>query len=337
MRKTLLIISLCLSFLACTNGDNLQSHLTNYQSRMANVLDVAPVNVPAISLPSYPRLKNMDHQVPEHSIKLFEFYQLKHCALYTLVAERNTSLGRLQLPSTRFIYEKTLLIALSDCIKQTTDPSLKDNLQKWYVTKQQNIGASWASLMQFSSEIKRAFSANTGSIEGSKIDGLVQTKQALDYLIQVNQNTLPTGAELEKHLKMLNNHPLPAKLWFSQLMLTKHLNYLTPWLTENTANLACSQGSSKVKVKYLSNVFQLFFIEKIQPIAGQLNYYHYQLSPIFEQIIQHPDLSLAYTQYIQTLDQQGFSEYQQAMQQHITFWQDLFKRCNLSPTKESLS
>ena len=33
---------------------------------------------------------------------------------------------------------------------------------------------------------------------------------------------------------------------------------------------------------YLTNVFQQFFIEKIQPIASQMNHYQYQLSPILE-------------------------------------------------------
>jgi hypothetical protein len=332
MLKALSTLCLCLSIFGCSNGDKLHSHLADYQARMANVLNVDSINVPAVTLPNYPKIKNLDHQVPEQSIKLFEFYQLKHCSLYTLIAQRNTSLGRLQLPSTRFVYEKALLIALSDCIQKTTDPSLKESLQEWYAIKQQNIGASWASLMQFSSELKRTFSSNSGSIEGSKYDSLVQTKQALDFLMQVNQNPMLSSEELEKHLKNLNTQPLPAKLWYSQLLLTQHLSYLTPWLIQNTSDLNCAQGS-KDKVKYLSNVFQLFFIEKIQPIAGQINNYHYQLSPIFEQLIQHPDLSVAYKQYIQALGQQEFAEYQQAMQKHIMFWQELFKRCNLSPKK----
>lgn len=333
MTRCLLIITILLSTLGCNSGDQLHGYLEDYQARMANVLAADTVKTPSVSLAKFPSLAEMNHQEAEQSIKLFEFYQLKHCALYTLVAERNTSLGRLQLPSTRYLYERKLLIALSDCIKQTSDPALKENLQQWYAIKKQNLGTSWASLMQFSSEIRRAFSSNFGSINGSKDDGLVQTKQALEYLVKISENEQPSGTELEKHLKVLNNNFLPAKLWFSQLLLTEHLNKTTLWLTENTADLTCSQGSSKEKAEYLRNVFQLFFIEKIQPLAGQINHYHYQLSPIFEKIAQHPDLSFAYKQYIQTQDQQGFAKYQKAMQQHITFWQDFFKRCNFSPKK----
>jgi DNA/RNA-binding domain of Phe-tRNA-synthetase-like protein len=86
-------------------------------------------------------------------------------------------------------------------------------------------------------------------------------------------------------------------------------------------------------MEYLTNVFQRYFIEKIQPIASQMNHYQYQLSPIFEKMLSHPNLSPNFKQYINQSNQQGFKNYQVAMQQHIHFWQDLFKRCNIKPGK----
>ena len=76
-----------------------------------------------------------------------------------------------------------------------------------------------------------------------------------------------------------------------------------------------------------------FFIEKIQPIASQINHYQYQLSPIFEIMTVHPKLSPSFKEYINNFDQNGFKNYQIAMQQHIQFWQGLFKQCNIKPGK----
>ena len=76
---------------------------------MAKVLAVENLEEFKTSLPPYPALKNLKQHIPDTKIKLFEFYDLKQCQLYTLIAERNTSLGKLQLPSRRYLYERKLI------------------------------------------------------------------------------------------------------------------------------------------------------------------------------------------------------------------------------------
>jgi hypothetical protein len=162
---------------------------------------------------------------------------------------------------------------------------------------------------------------------------LSQSQNALIYLIQIDQNKEISSTELEQSLKNLMNNPLPAKLWLSQLTLNENLNRTTEWLEQHTSSLQCSGSATGKKMEYLTNVFQQFFIEKIQPIASQINHYQYQLSPIFEKLVTHPNLSPSFKEYINNFNQQGFENYQTTMQQHIRFWQDLFKRCNITPGK----
>jgi hypothetical protein len=317
----------------CDSSHSLQNHLQDYQQRMANVLEVESPDSLNISLPPYPALRDIKQNIPATTIKLFEFYNLQHCELYSLVAERNTSLGNLQLPSTRYLYERHLLDALQLCLKDTTDSKLREKLASWQQTKTQQLPMVWADLIQLSSELKQSFSANFGLIEGNQQDGLNQSKAALHYLVQLDKKQQIISAELEQHLQYLMNNPLPAKLWLSQLTLTKHLNQATEWLLEHAVNLQCSGNGSNKKAEYLSNVFQQFFIEKIQPLASQINHYQYQLSPILEDLVAHPNLSPSFKYYINQSNQQGFENYQVAMQQHIDFWQKFFKRCNIKPGK----
>lgn len=298
---------------------------------MANVLNVDSPARLTISLLPYPSLRELKQDIPATSIKLFEFYKLQHCELYSLVAERNTSLGNLQLPSTRYIYESHLIDALKQCLLDTTDTKIREKLESWQQAKTRQLPMVWADLIQLSNELKQGFSANFGLIEGNEKDGLSQSKAALNYLLQIEQNRQINSAELEQHLQYLMNNPLPAKLWLSQLTLAEHLNQSTEWLLRHTTDLQCS-GSNK-KMDYLTNVFQQFFIEKIQPIGSQINHYQYQLSPILEKMLAHPSLSPIFKSYINASNQQGFENYQEAMQQHIHFWQDLFKQCNIKPGK----
>jgi len=329
----MIILLIIIFAVGCDSSHSLQNQLQVYQDRMANVLDVESQDRITISLPPYPALLELKQHIPATSIKLFEFYTLKHCELYSLVAQRNTSLGNLQLPSIRYIYERHLIDALQQCLTDTRDPNLREQLANWHLTKTKQLPMVWADLIQLSSELKQGFSANFALVKGNQQDGLNQTKQALNYLLYINQKKQINSAELEQNLKTVMNNPLPAKLWLSQLTLTEYLNRSTAWLEQHTSNLECFGNRSDKKVEYLSNVFQRFFIEKIQPVASQMNHYQYQLGPIFERLTTHPDLSPSFKTYIQQFNQQGFKNYQTAMQQHIQFWQELFKRCNIRPGK----
>lgn len=326
---SLFILLLMVFTVACDSSQSLKIHLQEYQQRMATVLDVDGPPSLTISLPPYPAIKTLQQNIPATTIKFFEFYTFKHCELHTLVAQRNTSLGNLQLPSVRYVYERRLIEALQQCLTGTKEKKLRDKLESWQQIKAQQLPMVWADLIQLSSELKQGLSANYGLIEGNEQDGLSQTKETLNYLLNINQNKHLSSAELEQHLQRLMHTPLPAKLWLSQLTITKYLNQSTEWLLGRTDNLQCTSRQSKTKVEYLSNVFQQFFIEKIQPIASQMNHYQYQLSPIIEKMATHPDLSPSFKAYINNHNQQGFQNYQLAMQQHIIFWQDLFKRCNI--------
>jgi hypothetical protein len=334
LKNACFISLLCSLGFGCDNSYKLQTHMQEYQSRMANVLDVTPPDLITVNLPPYPAIKSLKHPISQTKIKLFEFYNLQHCQLYTLIAERNTTLGHLQLPSSRYIYEHNLIEALEQCLVQTSDPKLQNKLRTWQQQKVANLTYVWADLMQLSSEIKRTLSANTGFINGNELDGLSQTQHALRFLIELSLDQQISATKLEKHLQHLNNQPLLAKLWLSQLLLAEHLNRSTVWLEKQNHRLKCKNGSAEKQVEYLVNVFQLFFIDKIQPLAGQINNYHYQLSPLVDELSAHPTLSPSYKEYIKTFNTLGFADYQKAMSEHLEFWQGLFKRCNIKPGKQ---
>ncbi len=332
MRNVLCLLFVCL-LQGCDNQAKLHSHLADYQSRLAKVLDKDIAAPNKVNLSPYPALKQLQTHQSQQSIKLFEFYQLKGCELYSLVAERNTALGKMQLPSTRYIYERKLLIALQDCIDSTTDNRLQDLLVNWQANKQTQIKLAWRDVLQLSSETKLALSSNSGYIQGNQQDGIAESQQAWRYLVELEQNNAVSSEQLERHLQLLRHHLLPAKMWLSQMLLDQYLRNLTPWLASHTQNLNCQLSRDKQTLTYLTNVFQLFFIEKIQPIAGKLNYYHHQLARYFTTILNQPQLSAAFKNRIKHYHFDGFHQYQQAMQQHIQFWQGLYKGCGMPPGK----
>ncbi|MFT2090691.1 DUF3080 family protein [Paraglaciecola sp. 2405UD69-4] len=319
--------------MSCTPSNTIEDHLHDYSSRMANILEVEPAQLAQVSLPPYPKINTLTQSIPSTTIKLTDFYGLKHCELYSLVAERNTVLGRIQLPSTRYIYEAKLIKALQTCLSETTSPQLQPKLSHWLSLKEQQFPKVWANLVQTSTEIKHGLSTNTGFVHGTPNDGLNETKAALHYLMELSAPTVNEQSQIERHLKQLLDTPLPARIWHTQLLLSNHLEQLTYWLTINESKLGCDTPPKKQKLEYLTNVFRLFFIEKIQPIAGQLNHYHYQLTPIFDKVVKHRQLSPAFKGYIRQQEQENFEQYSKALKEHLAFWQTLFKTCNISATQ----
>ncbi|WP_233267252.1 DUF3080 family protein [Paraglaciecola sp. L3A3] len=328
-----LIITMFVScfLFSCNNNKQLPYLIDDYQQRLANIIDKDTPNLKQVSLAPYPHLAERPLNISETTIKLFEFYQLKPCQLYSLVAERNTTLGRLQLPSTRYLYEHQLLAAIGQCIQIINNEELLLKLKNWQQIKLNNITNVWAELIQNSSEMKYALSTNQHYVLGTAEDGISASKEAFHYLINLEQNQEINASELEHHLQQIKHFALPAKLWLSQTTLTKQLNQSTQWLKQHNHQLKCKNGRAETKVKYMANVFQLYFIEKIQPIASRINDYQYQLSPIFTQLSQQSNLSTSFTMYVKHHNKTGFSAYQFAMSQHIQFWQGLFKRCNIAP------
>ncbi len=333
--KVLVTTGLLIVLGSCTDRQSLPYLLEDYQQRLANILDSsAPVTHPE-NIMHFPSLREIEQsqtsQLTPTNIKLFEFYKLKHCALYSIIAERNTSLGKTQLPSVRFSYEQQLIHALKNCIELTNEPKLKAMLTEWLTIKQANFPLVWTNLIQQSSEIRLALSSNKGWISATDKDGLGPTLESLILLIHAKQLDYTQKEDIEFHLKQLSQYALLAKIWRSQTYMTQQLLALTQWLEEHQEQLTCNSGEASTKVKYLANVLQRYFIDKIQPKATKLNHYHYQLAPHIEVLVTDSHLSNAFKTYLRQHIEQGFSQYQIAMKQHLSFWQLLFKQCNIQP------
>jgi ABC-type transporter Mla subunit MlaD len=328
-RRTIWLITLCLLNLACSRPETLEEKLDDYQTRLANILVISPPVNTTPTLLDYPNKSVLTNSKRATQIKLFEFYTLKHCRLYALVADRNTSLGRVQLPSIRYQYEQDLIQALEECIADTSDDSLLVKLNQWKTAKVANLPLVWADVIQQSTEIKQALSARGASIFGDARDGLGPTLQALKGLAVDTEPSIKSN--IENHLQTLQKYALPAKMRMSQTTLVEQLSATNQWLNEHQAQFYCSRGQATQQKKYLANVFQRYFIEIIQPLASKLNHYHYQFRPIFELWLTSPHLSEAFKQFIEREYLRGFNAYKDAMAKHIQLWQGFYKQCDLAP------
>ncbi|VEL96538.1 DUF3080 family protein [Alteromonas sp. 76-1] len=365
--KTMRLVSVVMTvslLQGCFGAPSIDDTMDEYTTRLSRVLDkpltqeafsqealpdstlVAASN---IALPShtYPTLAELGNNVNPLNINIREFYAIQDCELGRIVAERNTALGKTQLPSQRLQYEHRLLNVLANCEArlQAADNPIASTVAEWRKQKQAQYQSVWANVVQTSTEMKLGLSMAGAPLQASEnkdakatvnalnfINGLAETfkqKNAVDAYVEASTNN---NGELEQQLQIIASSRLPAKLWQTQTVLNNRLALLNQVLAPALNNVKCENGIDSDKATILRNVFYLYFIEEIQPVASTLNSYHYQLQPLWEQWAGNTALSAPFKAHIRTHAVDNFTQYSATMKAHVTLWQNFLGRCNLSPT-----
>ena len=359
------------ALLGCFGGSTVKQSIDDYAARLSRVLDTPlpdsfndKITTP---LPKLADSATLKHAIEGVDINLREFYALQDCELGTVVAERNTSLGKSQLPSQRLVYESKLLNVLRSCEAALTkenesnqrNAALAATISSWREQKTQDYSKTWANLVQGSQELRLALNTpeRLFSVENNK-DAL-SSVNALYYINSLNNKELLLSdmyssntassdteteatnennseriiesSELEQQLKIIRSARLPATLWHTQQTLTQNLSLLTNMLETELDAVSCPEGRASDKAKILRNVFYLFFIEEIQPVGSLVNQYHYKLAPLWEDWLAQPSLHEEFKRYIRQQSQDGFNQYSSVMKAHVNLWQGFLGRCNLSP------
>lgn len=359
------------ALLGCFGGSTVKKSIDDYAARLSRVLD-APLpdsfnDKITTPLPKLADSATIKHAIEGVNINLREFYALQDCELGTVVAERNTSLGKSQLPSQRLVYESKLLNVLRSCEAALTkenesnqrNAALAATIASWREQKIQDYSKTWANLVQGSQELRlalntpeRLFSVENNRDALSSVNALyyinsLSNKELLlsdmyssntassdtetEATNENNSEKIIESSELEQQLKIIRSARLPATLWHTQQTLTQNLSLLTDMLETELDAVSCPEGRASDKAKILRNVFYLFFIEEIQPVGSLVNQYHYKLAPLWEDWLAQPSLHEEFKRYIRQQSQDGFNQYSSVMKAHVNLWQGFLGRCNLSP------
>ena len=331
LRLTVLAF-LWLSLASCTQKPWLQTTLAEYQSRLANILEAEPpsLNPPKVSTTEISK-QNYTPKVNSAplSLKLREFYNLPDCGIKPIIAERNTTLGKIQAPSQRYLYEVRLLHALQQCLT-INDGEHQLELQAIVSDKERALEESWRQLLLASEELVTARYSTTAHFN-NKVDhrtAVQQWQSLLEYApstLRGSNYQLRDEQSIETLLHAISKFKTPAKLHNDMQLLIAMLPEITRYLEENSKALRCnSTAKDEKKAEYLHNVFNLFFIQKIQPFVGKINDWYYPLSEIFEK--------LEYNETIESsLSSELHDNFIASIKAHVVQWQAFFERCNITP------
>lgn len=321
------LLYLCsILLLGCGKNNQLSRDYDTYQQRLANVLDASVPDAPQVHSTAFPSPSELRINNEQLSIKLTEFYALRDCSVGTLIAERNTALGKIQLPSQRYVYEVKLLQGLKDCSQRHKDKELNEKLAQWTAHKNRSLPLAWANLVQNSEEMKHALSLSKGFISTHEGDNFAAFLQALRAIVNLKQAPSSLSEKIEGDLRLIKTSPVLAKMWKTQNYLAMRLHQSNLWLEEHLRGLSCDHPSKQKQIKHLENIFTRYFVEQIQVVGAKLIDYNYKLKPVLDKLENDPHLDATFKQFIKS-NRSNFIIYQQKMTEHIDVWKTVFSRC----------
>lgn len=317
VRSTLLCLTMVLT--GCFD-DSPQNYFDDYQTKIANVQDADEIQEDW-ELESLPRKRELFIEVPSLSIGLIDSYQLRQCGLFNLIAERNSVLGKVADEFRNYDYQVALLEGVGQCLSNNElESEIVELLREIEQQKLAQFPLHQWNLI-YASEAMQSQMRGSQWLRADIGDQVRQTSDALEHINQALNIPLVSGKTTEVQEGLEKSSTL-GDLYYSLSRASAELDTITQQLTTFDANIICGKQRDTTKFRYLNNVFEQQYIDKVQPYMAQLDGYYQQLAPQLVMFDAQPEL---HSYYFPIKD--AHQAFRSSTRRHVDYWQQLFKRC----------
>lgn len=342
---TILLVS---SFtLGCTQTDPATDLLKTYADRTSRAIDVdfdLKLNSTAQMLAPLPPRRDRTLVIEEINEGLLDVLDLRQCGLIDLIAQRNTSLGKLAPGSQRLIYELSFFPKLRLCIENLKeDPEqtkLLSRLQTIATQKIDNLPKQIWNSVYTSAEIEQHFSLGSPPLppsDTSQVAPLQLTLDRFSLIAGLNQKTDWQAPEfvssLERDYETLYRSEFGSQWLTSMVYLTQTLDQTAQAIEQRLEGRPiCFNQQQNRKSEILWNVFVKFYVNSLQPYLAGVERDGRIWSSFHMEMVKQ--LKLTEQAWIETYfaDTGALWEpYLLARKRHTNAWQSLLEQCGLRP------
>ncbi|MFS1461597.1 hypothetical protein BCT42_20540 [Vibrio lentus] len=317
VRSPLLCLTMVLT--GCFD-DSPQNYFDDYQTKIANVQEADEIQEDW-ELESLPRKRELFIEVPSLSIGLIDSYQLRQCGLFNLIAERNSVLGKVADEFRNYDYQVALLEGVGQCLSNNElESEIVELLREIEQQKLAQFPLHQWNLI-YASEAMQSQMRGSQWLRADIGDQVRQTSDALEHINQALNIPLVSGKTTEVQEGLEKSSTL-GDLYYSLSRASAELDTITQQLTTFDANIICGKQRDTTKFRYLNNVFEQQYIDKVQPYMAQLDGYYQQLAPQLAMFDAQPEL---HSYYFPIKD--AHQAFRSSTRRHVDYWQQLFKRC----------
>src|SRR5690554_3068032 len=283
---------LCIS--ACSDSSNAQ--LNSYGQRLENLSGQQRIITVTKTSPHQPRVAELRLSLPQVSISLLDSFRLSECRLGQLIAERNSSLGKVMTPANQLYYEVQVTRALRECLAKESalSPDLRETLSESLHLKEENIKQAVHNFLTTDDVWRRQFRMGSISLPFDDQDAFTNTYIALNYFAHTlgllaespHHDALDLSA-WHSHVETLHRSRFLPAYWRTLAFMPSQLDRITDQLTQATGQLGCSPVARPQRAQYMHNVMMKVYIEQLQPALARWYHYGQQLDPVLLQLMSH--------------------------------------------------
>jgi hypothetical protein len=338
--RTRTLLSLILILLTgCSGGSALDQNLDDYLQRLARSLEQTPRISEAAAMPNLPRPRALQIPLAAASLNLLEFVELSQCELHRVIAARNSSLGKLAVPSQDLLQQLDFLKHVDSCLALIAEdnPELADKLRSAAADKRQALPIYlWRAILG-GTEFRAFWSRDKSDTDYPK-NADSRTDFALTRLNQITQDILQgnydiDAIEFHEALAVLRNGEGGALLhgWSrTQLVMDSARQLMTDRLARQPL---CYPNMVNSQARIFRTVVTDYFVTQVQPMIAGLNRRYYDIMPRVRKLetrlsAVEPD---AYNDYRQQRDAR-LNRAHDSVAEHIRSAAPLLEQCGFLPS-----
>lgn len=313
---------------------------SDYLKRLETVLDINTFEQSNRTTYSYPAPRELRALKQSYEISIREFMSLRECELHSVIAKRNSLIGKVAVSSQRLFNDLEILDTGPVCLlklEATGKASLAKKLREFLNIKKEGLGASlWQAILGAQENAKfwspvvppddYPNTLNHESIVNiAALYEFVESVKSGRY--QYSQSEIDT---IEKHLGVLR-HGDGGQLLQQYAELVDALDRANSAIDQRLERPLCVNNKPSSQARYFQNVVNTFFVANVQSWAVALNRRYQQLMPTYRQLEQalSSGAPLSYREWAKQRDQL-MSKARQATKDHATRIQQLFTQCGLT-------
>lgn len=289
----------------------------------------------------YPRLppaRDIRLEPARESIDILEYLRIGRCELQQLVAERNSSLGRLAQPSQRLVYEIRFLSAGDACLEAIGEdyPELAADLGRVLEAKRRDLPlVIWQATLG-GDEFREYWQRGNDPLPetfGEAPELMLALSQLADDIEGWRAGDLAIDSSRLEHQLDVIRRGSGGKQLAAWALIDEKLAAASGVVRDRIERRAlCFEGMPTPKADILDSVVREYFVGRIQRWAASLNARHYELHPRILRIerLLADVMPPAYRDW-QIARDTRLEAGRGALARHVEALRPLLSQCNLLP------
>ena len=353
-----ILLMLLIIFLNGCSNDTPQDMLTEYQTRVENVLETqSTLNDQEQSQHSVPFPQKRERLLKTDELRqgLWEVLDFRQCDMLSIISERNSSLGKVMPASQKMRYELRFISALQNCrtivaaneTPDSTQQAFQARLEEIYQVKLNNLPAEIWNGIYTSAEMSKHFKSGVSpfplnqseeKLNHTRVQTALQKLAHLSSLSNSEEITLPDWLDsIEDEYAALHHSELGSQVLATLPLVSSGLNQVASAIETRLKNkVFCFPNHQPKRATVLNNVFRKYYVDQVQPYMSLLER---EAKPWLEQHneilgrLPIPKTMQEYSSKIISMQNPNslWGQWIVARNRHTKAWQSILGQCNMMP------